>query len=275
VFLLFALIHVVVGNPGFKGLGNFPVRQTPRSRDGCKFVERSQLEHALKQVVRLGGAANRCLGNNMWATVVSADGIVCEVVFSGEDRFDQWRLSRVISAQKANTAASLCSQTLAFSTANLFQPSQGDQFLFGLQHSNPVNTDAAYRGKPDDFGTKDDPMKGELIGGVNVFGGGLCLYNSRHQFIGGLGISGDTSCGDHVVAWLLRHELNWDYVPGGVHAVTMFNSDDNIIFADSPSTSGVYFSHPVCPGMGNDVTDATTANTLVHAMLPPVRNGAP
>jgi len=242
------------------------VAKTPRSKDGCKFVERAQLEHALKQVVRLGGTANRNLGNNMWATVVSADGVVCEVVFSGEDRFDQWRLSRVISAQKANTAASLCSDTFAFSTANLFQPAQGDQFLFGLQHSNPVNTDAAYQGNPDEFGTKHDPLKGELVGGVNVFGGGLCLYNDKKQYIGGLGVSGDTSCGDHVVAWLVRHELNWDWVPAGPNG-----ADDNIIFADKPSTSGVYFSHPICPAMGSGITDAASANSVIHTLLPPVR----
>jgi len=268
VFAVFALLHMVAGNGG----NNSPVKTpTPRSRDGCKFVERSQLEHALKTVVRLGGEANRCLGNNMWATVVSSDGIVCEVVFSGEDRFDQWRLSRVISAQKANTASSLCSHTFAFSTANLFQPSQTDQFLFGLQHSNPVNTDAAYRGKPDDFGTKEDPLKGQLIGGVNVFGGGLCLYNERRQLLGGLGISGDTSCGDHIVAWRVRNALGLDFVPGGVAPAGLGISDDGIIFADSPSTSGIYFSHPVCPAMGNDVTDAASANTLVRAMLPPIR----
>jgi len=277
LFALFAL-NLAVGYGGQpKSGGNFPPPKAPapRSRDGCKFVERSQLEHALKQVVRLGGGANRCLGNNMWATVVSADGIVCEVVFSGEDRFDQWRLSRIISAQKANTAASLCSPTFAFSTANLFQPSQGDQFLFGLQHSNPVNTEAAYRGRPDEFGTKDDPLKGELIGGVNVFGGGLCLYNSQHRLVGGLGVSGDTSCGDHVVAWRVRHELCLDYVPSGVNGVTLGVTDDNIIFAETPSTSGVLFSHPICPGMGNDIVDAVSANNVIHALLPPVRPSGP
>jgi len=243
---------------------------TRSSRDGCRFVERARLERALKEVVRLGGTVNRCLGNDMWATVVSADGIVCEVVFSGETRFDQWRLSRVISAQKANTAASLCAPQFAFSSANLFQPTQGDEFLFGLQHSNPVNADAAYGGSPDDFGTKNDPMKGELIGGINVFGGGLCLYNSRGEVLGGLGVSGDTSCGDHVVAWKLRNELQWDYVRGGPHALLLGKSDDNIIFSDAP-TMGPYFSHPVCPALGADVNNADDANRLVLAGLPAVR----
>ena len=41
---------------------------------------------------------------NMWATIVDRDGIVCAVAFSGTDRGAQWPGSRVISAQKANTA---------------------------------------------------------------------------------------------------------------------------------------------------------------------------
>jgi len=42
----------------------------------------------------------------MWAAIVNRDGIVCAVAFSGTDRGAQWPGSRVISAQKANTANS-------------------------------------------------------------------------------------------------------------------------------------------------------------------------
>src|SRR5580700_5749627 len=42
------------------------------------------------------------LNNQMWATIVDRDGIVCAVAFSGVDRGAQWPGSRVISAQKAN-----------------------------------------------------------------------------------------------------------------------------------------------------------------------------
>src|SRR5712692_8987303 len=44
------------------------------------------------------------LNNHMWATVVGRDGTVCAVAFSGKDMGSQWLGSRVISAQKANTA---------------------------------------------------------------------------------------------------------------------------------------------------------------------------
>lgn len=51
--------------------------------------------------------------------------------------------------------------------------------LYGLQHSNPVDTQVAYRGPSENIGTVNDPMVGHKIGGVNVFGGGLALYNSN------------------------------------------------------------------------------------------------
>jgi hypothetical protein len=63
-------------------------------------------------------------------------------------------------------------------------------------------------------GTKD-PMVGQLIGGVNVFGGGLAIYGPAGKRLGAIGVSGDTSCTDHAVAWETRHALGLDYVPGG------------------------------------------------------------
>src|SRR5580700_11842543 len=126
---------------------------------------------------------NGGLGFNMWATVVGNDGTVCAVAFSGHQYTDQWLGSRVISAQKANTAndfslsngatpgTSLFPTGLALSTANLYSAVQPGGSLYGLQHSNPVDPEIAYQG--DGFGTAFDPMVGDRIGGVNVFGGGL------------------------------------------------------------------------------------------------------
>jgi hypothetical protein len=39
-------------------------------------------------------------------------------------------------------------------------------------------------------------MAGKAIGGVIVFGGGLPLYANDRKIVGGLGLSGDTSCTD-------------------------------------------------------------------------------
>jgi len=198
----------------------------------------AELVAALKAVV---AEENAGIGLNMWATIVNRDGVVARVTFSGQDRGDQWPGSRVISAQKANTANAFSLANLALSTANLYTPVQPGGSLFGLQESNPVDTSVAYKGPSQNYGRHNDPMVGRKIGGVNVFGGGLALYNSAGKIVGGLGVSGDTSCTDHIIAWKVRHRLNLDNVPAGVSPT----GDDNIIFDIAPvSASG--FGHPVC-----------------------------
>lgn len=200
---------------------------------------------------------------DMWATVVNRDGIVCAVAFTGTDRGAQWPGSRVISAQKANTANAFSLPKLALSTANLYAAVQPGGTLFGLQHSNPVETLVAYRGPAGQFGQANDPMVGFRIGGVNVFGGGLALYNENQELIGAVGVSGDTSCADHNIAWRTRHALNLDFVPGGVSA----NGDDNINYkgiVHSPSLADD-FSHPVCAIAGVDGVSA------ISAALPPIQ----
>ena len=179
-------------------------------------------------------------GLHMWGTLVNRDGEVCAVTFSGENRGDQWPGSRVISAQKANTANAFSVPGLALSTANLFTAVQPGGSLFGLQESNPVDTAVAYSGDATAFGQEDDPMVGRRIGGVNVFGGGLALYDEAGNLVGGVGVSGDTSCTDHIIAWKLRDALELDYVPGGVS----ITGDDNIVYDQS---SG--WAHAEC-GLG-------------------------
>ncbi len=73
----------------------------------------------------------------MWATLVNRDGVVCAVAFSGANRNSQWPGSRVISAQKANTANAFSLDTLSLSTANLYSAVQPGGSLFGLQESKP------------------------------------------------------------------------------------------------------------------------------------------
>ena len=65
-------------------------------------------------------ASNGGFNLDMWGTVVDRDGIVCHIVFTGLTRADQWPGSRVISAQKANTANAFSLPGLALSTANAF-----------------------------------------------------------------------------------------------------------------------------------------------------------
>ena len=108
-------------------------------------------------------------------------------------------------------------------------------------------------------------MVGGKIGGVNVFGGGLALYNAQKQLIGAIGVSGDSSCADHNIAWRTRHALNLDFVPGGVGPDP--TRPDNIIFdiAQAPGlTMGVSASgwgHPLCSDAAKTISES----------LPPVR----
>lgn len=221
------------------------------------------------------------LQNDMWGTIVDRNGIVCAVAnTSNAATGAQWLASRVISAQKANTANSLSLTAeaggavpgLALSTANLWAATQPGGSLFGLQFSNPVDPAVAYgdnagtMGRGDDttaapyYGAINDPLVGKYIGGINVFGGGLALYAEDGTLVGGLGVSGDTSCADHVVAWITRHELGLDNVPNGVSAT----GDDNIIFdvvgANNNFRSRSGFGHPTC-GFGEEATAEALPDT--------------
>lgn len=222
--------------------------------------DHAALESALKgaQSENNGG-----FGLNMWGAIVNRDGVVCAVAFTGSNRGDQWPGSRVISAQKANTANAFSLPSLALSTANLWAAVQPGGSLYGLQHSNPVETEVAYKGPAQNFGQSNDPMVGQRIGGVNVFGGGLALYNQQGQLLGAIGVSGDTSCADHNIAWRTRHTLKLDWVPAGVSS----DNDDNINYqgiVPDPSLEND-FSHPICTIAGED----TVSN--ISESLPNVR----
>jgi uncharacterized protein GlcG (DUF336 family) len=206
----------------------------------------AELQAALSgSVAPAGGPENGGLELHMWGTIVAKDGTVCAVAKTGEGLNDQWLGSRVISAQKANTAnAFSLDGGLALSTANLYSAVQPGGSLFGLQESNPVDTSVAYGGNSSNYGSKADPMTGRKIGGVNVFGGGLALYDEEGNMLGAIGVSGDTSCADHNIAWRTRDALGLDYVPAGLSGVEA----DNIIF---DVTHG--FGHPFCLSPADEV----------------------
>jgi uncharacterized protein GlcG (DUF336 family) len=203
-----------------------------------------KLKVTLTSVVKQGKEANSGLGNPEWATIVNRDGIVCAVVFSGPDRSAEWPGSRLISAEKANTANALSGPNFAFSTANLFTASQPGQSLYSLTTSAPPNQLVAFTGLPENFGQSNDPMVGKPIGGIIVFGGGLALYDAKGKIVGALGVSGDTSCADHIIAWKVRHDLRLDHVPYGVSP----DQNDNMILDIQNGTSASGFGHPSCKG---------------------------
>jgi len=222
-------------------------------------VLKSALKHARNE-------ANGGFNLDMWGTIVNRDGIVCAVAFTGDDRGDQWPGSRVISAQKANTGNAFSLPGLALSTANLFSAVSPGGSLYGLQHSNPVNTRVAYRGQAANYGLSNDPMAGGKIGGINVFGGGFALYNSKGEIVGGLGVSGDSSCADHNIGWRTRSQLQLDYVPAGVSGDP--TRPDNIVYDITPQSgqqegvSATGWGHPEC----------SAAATAIAKGLPVVRS---
>lgn len=171
----------------------------------CGDITRAQLQSAISTVV----GANSSAGFNlpMWLTFVDETGKVCDVVTSGTSGAlasrSEWLGSRVISAQKANTANAFSLNGVSISSGALYAAVQPGASLYGLQESNPVDASVAYKGLPATFGTASDPLKGKRIGGINVFGGGLAVYNGANK-IGAIGVSGDTSCTDHAVAWQVR-----------------------------------------------------------------------
>jgi uncharacterized protein GlcG (DUF336 family) len=205
-------------------------------------VTHKQLKTAL---VSADTADTTGFNNHFWAVVVNRGGVVCAVAFSGADVGSQWPASRQIAAAKSFTANGLClnigTGTGALSTAQLYQFVQPDNAnvanpLFGLEGGNVLNSRLAYEGNFKLFGTEDDPLIGHRIGGTITFGGGLGLYKNTTgtTIVGDIGVSGDTACRDHSVAWRTRIILK----------LQQPSAADKLTFAtDAAMPNG----HPHCP----------------------------
>jgi uncharacterized protein GlcG (DUF336 family) len=162
--------------------------------------------------------------SRMWSAVVDRQGVLCSVIRLG----DAWPGSRAIAIAKANTANGFSNDQLALSTANLYAPTQPGGPLYGLNNSNPFNPAFLPQGSG----------LGRVPGGVITFGGGVALY-SGGKVIGGLGLSGDSACADHVIAFRMRRMADLGQVPGGVAP----DGTDNIIYANGTPAG---FQHPHC-----------------------------
>jgi uncharacterized protein GlcG (DUF336 family) len=178
--------------------------------------------------------------NRMWAAVVDRKGVLCAVTSSDADA---WPGSRAIAIAKAYTANAFSNNKFALSTAMLYGPTQPGGSLYGLNNSNPFNP--LFAGQGTGVGFAD--------AGIITFGGGVALY-SNGQVIGGLGVSGDTSCADHAVAFLMRKQAALNGTP----------NSDNIVYYTGAGTDGVItsptqvdpsqFAQPHCLGDKKDVT---------------------
>lgn len=257
-------------SPAIFGVGSLPrllrviavlslLATAPAHAQSCP-VTQTQLTQALRHSVKPGGGpSNGGFDNNEWAAVVDRTGTICVVTFSGHAATDQWLGSRAIAAEKANTANALSLTNMALSTANLYAASAPGGPLFGLIQTNPPVTSLIYAGDASTYGTPRDPLVGQHLGGVVVFGGGLALYQNGH-LVGGLGVSGDTSCADHNVAWRVRQALGMDHVPNGVSA----DHNDAIIYDMLPSKTSVSgYGHPQCGG-----SEAQIAEQIHSGIVP-------
>ncbi|MBV9782467.1 MAG: heme-binding protein [Acidisphaera sp.] len=168
--------------------------------------------------------------NRMWSAVVDRDGILCSVTKVG----DAWPGSRAIAIAKAETANDFSNDALSLSTAMLYAATQPGGSLYGLNNSNPFNPkfNAETTQSGSGTGVGHDP------GGIITFGGGVALYVGG-KVIGGLGVSGDSSCADHTIAYRMRRAVHLDGIPTGIMA------SDNIQYPPTgqPPTG---FEQPHC-----------------------------
>ena len=184
-------------------------------------------------------------GLPMWASMVDETGLVCHVYSTDSGVANTgalagniaWLGSRMISAQKANTANAFSLNGLAISSGAIYAAVVPGGSLYGLQASNPVDASKAYGGSPNTNGTSADFMKNKRLGGINVFGGGVALYSGGVK-VGAIGASGDTSCRDHAFAYRMRIALGMDGSPPGPI------NDDGLVL--TPSEPSALFQQPEC-----------------------------
>jgi uncharacterized protein GlcG (DUF336 family) len=174
----------------------------------------------------VGGLFN---GERMWAAVVNRDGELCSYTTSTDDPTQVWPGSQAIAKAKAYTANAFSLDTLPLSTARLYTFTQPGHSLWSLGQSNLFNPQALASPNGASGG------RSQVAGGLIFFGGGVPLYKAG-KIIGGLGISGDTSCADHEIAKGVRNLAGLN-PPGGMLA-------DDIVY--SPPDAPSVFAHPVC-----------------------------
>lgn len=167
-------------------------------------------------------------GTRMWGAVVNRAGEVCAYATSTDDPTQVWPGSQAIAKAKAYTANAFSLDTLPLSTARLYTFTQPGHSLWSLGQSNLFASHLLTA--PGGSGDEN-----KIAGGLIFFGGGVPLYENG-QIIGGLGISGDTSCADHEIAKRVRTLASLN-PPGGAAA-------DDITYS-SPDGASV-FTHPRC-----------------------------
>jgi uncharacterized protein GlcG (DUF336 family) len=179
-----------------------------------------------------GDAGGLFHGTRMWGAVVSRSGEICSFATSMSDPTQVWPGSQAIAKAKAYTANAFSLDTLALSTARLYTFTQPGHSLWSLGQSNLFNPE--FLAPPSGQGGG----KNQIAGGLIFFGGGVPLYSASGKILGGLGISGDTSCADHEIAKRVRNLAGLN-PPGGALA-------DDIVYSSVDALALQQFTHPLC-----------------------------
>lgn len=217
----------------------------------------SELREALQSV--LGAEVNGGGGLNFWGVVVDRDGVVRSVAFSGQNRSSQLPIARVVAATKANTVNALGVNSFVFSNGQLFSSVQEGNAFQSIIDVSPVS-DVVHRGPAKFFGTRKDPMIGNIVGGVTTIPGGLALFNDYGQLIGAIAVAGELQpCADHNAAWIMRDALGLDNLPDGVGISP--TGDDNIIYdIDENGNSASGFGSLECSPATTAISESLPVN---------------
>ena len=190
----------------------------------------AQLRAHLVAAPSAGGDAGGLFnGTRMWGAVVNSDGELCAVAASQANPRQVWPGSQAIAKAKAYTANAFSLDTFALSTARLYTFTQPGHSLWSLGQSNLF--EPKYLSSPQG----ESGGKNQITGGLIFFGGGVPLYKAG-KIVGGLGISGDTSCADHEIAKRVRNLASLN-PPAGPLA-------DDIRYSSVDGAS--VFTHPLC-----------------------------
>lgn len=191
----------------------------------------AELRQHLINAPAVGGDAGGLFhGTLMWGAVVNRDGEICAFATSAADPSQVWPGSQAIAKAKAYTANAFSLDGFVLSTARLYTFTQPGHSLWSLGQSNLF--ESRFLAPPSGV----NGGKNQIAGGLIFFGGGVPLYKGG-KIVGGLGISGDTSCADHEIAKRVRDLASLN-PPGGALA-------DDITYSSANGAS--VFTHPLCP----------------------------
>src|SRR2546428_4096655 len=169
-----------------------------------------ELKAALQAVTGLGEAVIGGDGHPAWLTLVDSSGVVCAVVAQLDNSDVTTNQSginhRVLSAYKANMAGGFSHDRIALASGHFYWITLPGGPMWGLTLA-ALDIEARDGRSPHSasrWGTPNDPMVGQRIGGVSQLAGGLALFDKNKHKVGAIGVSGNPFCTAHAVAWRIR-----------------------------------------------------------------------